>query len=103
MPASLVRDQRLDRQGDLCRRGHVAHEEDACLGVTPAQTASTTSSGSSIGTGSFCTTTRDWRCSGTNVHLPSSAPYSWLMVNTSSPGSSGREPAARFNPAVAFA
>src|SRR5260370_10784832 len=70
------------------------------FGVTPAQTASITSSGSSIGTGSFWTTTRDWRCSDTNVHVRSSWPYSWVVVSTSSPGSTGTERATMFNAAV---
>ena len=59
------------------------------FGVTPAQMASTTSSGLSMGTGRGCVTIRDPRCSQTKVQVRSRAPYSWSVVRISSPGASG--------------
>ena len=71
-------------------------------GVKPAHIASTTSSGSVIGSGSDWNTSLAWRCSATKVHVRSSAPYSWSVARISSPGSSGSDLATMFSAVVTF-
>src|SRR5690349_1733801 len=70
------------------------------LGVTPAHTVSSISLGLLRGIGNFWTTVLAWRWSQTNVHVRSSAPYSWSLIRISSPGASGSERATRLSAAV---